>query len=186
MFIHKTILRERRIRNKNIAVTWIDYKKAYDMVPHSWIVECLGLVWVSEQIKHFLSESMKVWRVDLTCNNQSLGGMDIKRGTFQSDLLSHLLFMLCLIPLTVILRNSESAYQFRNNKEKINHLLFIDNFKLYAKYEKGLEKLFQTVGIFSDDIGMESGIDKCATFVLKWGKITKFDGIPLPDGRVIK
>ena len=186
MFIHKMILREGRIRNKNIAVTWIDYKKAYDMVPHSWIVECLALVWVSEQIKHFLSESMKVWRVDLTCNNQSLGGMDIKRGTFQSDLLSHLLFMLCLIPLTVILRNSESAYQFRSNKEKINHLLFIDNFKLYAKYEKGLEKLFQTVEIFSDDIGMESGIDKCATFVLKWGKITKFDGIPLPDGRVIK
>ena len=54
------ILREGRIKNKNIAVTWIDYKKAYDMVPHSWIVECLGLVWVSEQVKHFLSESMKV------------------------------------------------------------------------------------------------------------------------------
>ena len=118
MFIHKMILRERRIRNKNIAVTWIDYKKAYDMVPHSWIVECLGLVWVSEQIKHFLSESMKVWRVDLTCNNQSLGGMDIKRGTFQSDLLSHLLFMLCLIPLTVILRNSEVHINFEITRKR--------------------------------------------------------------------
>ena len=65
------------MRKKNLAVAWIDYKKAYDMVPHSWIVECLGMVGVSEQIKHFLSESMKAWRVDLTCN-QSLGGVDIK------------------------------------------------------------------------------------------------------------
>ena len=40
--------------------------------------------------------------------------------------------------------------------------------------------------IFSDDIGMEFGIDKCAPLVLKMGKITKFDGISLPHGRVMK
>ena len=62
----------------------------------------------------------------------------------------------------------------------------MDNLKLYTKNERGLEPLVQTVQIFSDDIGMESGIDKCATLVLKRGKITKFDGISLPDGRCIK
>ena len=92
------------------------------MVRHSWIVECLDRVGVSKQIKHFLSESMKACRVDLTCNNQSLGGADIKRGIFQGDSLSPLLFVFCLIPLTVILRKSESAYQFSSNKEKLNHL----------------------------------------------------------------
>ena len=61
---------------------------------------------------------MKAWRVDLTCNNQSLGGVDIKRGIFQGDALSPLLFALCLIPLTVILHMSESAYEFSSNKEK--------------------------------------------------------------------
>ena len=59
------------------------------MVPHPWIVECLGMVGVSKQIKHFFSESMEAWRVDLTCNNQYLGGVnqylggvDIKRAIF--------------------------------------------------------------------------------------------------------
>ena len=51
------------MRKKNLAVAWIDYKKAYDMVPHSWIVACLDMVGMIEQIKHFLSESMKEWRV---------------------------------------------------------------------------------------------------------------------------
>ena len=78
LFIDKMILQEVRMRKKNLAVAWIDYKKAYDMVPHSWIVECLGMVGVSEQTKLFLSESMKAWSVDLTCNNQSLGRVDIK------------------------------------------------------------------------------------------------------------
>ena len=38
-------------------------------------------------------------------------------------------------------------------------------------YEKGLDSLDQIVRIFSDDIGMEFGIDKCATLVLKRSKI---------------
>ena len=42
----------------------------------------------------------------------------------------------------------------------------------------------QTSRIFSDD--MECGIDKCATLILRRGKIVKFDGILMPDGRVIK
>ena len=35
LFIDKMILREVRMRKKNLAVPWIDYKKAYDMVLHS-------------------------------------------------------------------------------------------------------------------------------------------------------
>ena len=144
------------------------------------------MVGVSEQIKPFLSESMKAWRVDLICNNQSLGRVDIKRGIFQGDSLSPLLFALCLIPLTLILHKSESAYQFSSTKEKINHFLFMDDLKLYTKNEKGLDSLVQIGRIFSEDIGMECGIDKCATLVLKRWKITKFDEISLLDGRVMK
>ena len=36
------------MRKKNLAVAWIDYKKACDMFLHSWIVECLVMVGVSE------------------------------------------------------------------------------------------------------------------------------------------
>ena len=50
------------------------------MVLHSWIVECLGMVGVREQINYFLSERMKAQRLDLTCNSQPLGGVDIKQG----------------------------------------------------------------------------------------------------------
>ena len=62
----------------------------------------------------------------------------------------------------------------------------MDDLKLYAENEKSLESLVQTGRIFSDDIGMEFDIDKCATLVLKRGKITKFDEILMADGRVMK
>ena len=39
----KSILKDCRKRHSNLAMAWIDYLKAYDMVPHSWIVECSGM-----------------------------------------------------------------------------------------------------------------------------------------------
>ena len=41
---------------------------------------------------------------------------------------------------------------------------------------------------FSDDIGMEFGIDKCAVVVIKRGKRKKidYDGVKLPDGQLIR
>ena len=61
----------------------------------------------------------------------------------------------------------------------------MNDLKLHAKNEKGLDSLAQTVRIFSD-IGMEFVKGKCAILVVKRGKITKFDGISFPAGKVMK
>ena len=38
LLIDKTILRDCRKRHTNLGMAWINYKKFYDMVPHSWIL----------------------------------------------------------------------------------------------------------------------------------------------------
>ena len=96
------------------------------------------------------------------------------------------MFILALIPLSLILRKAKAAYEFSESKEKINHLLFTDDLKLYSRSEKGLDSLIQTVCVFSQDIGMEFGIEKCVMLVMEKGKIVKSVGIELPDGKVIK
>ena len=83
LFIDKMILREVKMRQKNLSMAWIDYKKTYDMVPHSWILECLEMLGVDEKIRKLLEESMKTWRVDLTCGTESLREIKIKSGIFQ-------------------------------------------------------------------------------------------------------
>ena len=49
-----------------------------------------------------------------------------------------------------------------------------------------MDSLVQTVHVFSEDIRMEFGIEKCAMLVMEKGKIEKLVGIELPDGKVIK
>ena len=45
----------------------------------------------------------------------------------------------------------------------INHLMYMDDIKLFAKNEKELETLHHTIRIYSQDIGMEFGIENRPT-----------------------
>ena len=90
-------------------MTWIDYKKAYHMVPHSWIIESLDFFVVAENIKSLLVNSMEKWKVMLCSGNSELGEVEIKQGISQGDFLSPLVFVLALILLSLILRKAKAA-----------------------------------------------------------------------------
>ena len=54
-------------------------------------------------------------------------------------------------------------------------------YKLHSKSERTLDFLIQKVRIFSNYIGMQLVIDKCAMIVMKKGKIVKSYGTDLPN-----
>ena len=120
----------------------------------------IHLFGVAENIKTFLVNSMEEWRVILFKGISQLGEVDTNRGIFQGDSSPPLVFVLALIPLSLILRKAKGAYESSGSKEKINHLLFMNGLKLYSRNEKGLDSLVQTIRVFSEDIGMEFGIEK--------------------------
>ena len=62
----------------------------------------------------------------------------------------------------------------------------MDDLKLYGKSLEELDSLVQTVRIYSKDIGMEFGIEKCAMIEMKRGKMIYSEGIQLPSGEKIK
>ena len=103
---------------------------------------------------------MEKWRVMLCAGNSELGEVDIKQGIFQGGSLSPLVFILALIPLSLILREAKKAYGFSGSKEKINNLLFMDDLKLYSRSKKELDSSVRKICNFSKDIAMEFGIKK--------------------------
>ena len=38
-----TVLTDCKKRHTNLSMAWIDYRKAYDLVPHSWVNECIEM-----------------------------------------------------------------------------------------------------------------------------------------------
>ena len=62
----------------------------------------------------------------------------------------------------------------------------MDDLQLYAKSERELDLLIQTVRIFSYDIDMVFGLDKCVVLVLKMRKMVQIERIDLPDGKCMR
>ena len=67
LLINRMIIRNCERKQTGLGIAWIDYKKAYDMVPHPWIKKCLTIFGVAENIKGILNESIEKWCTDLTC-----------------------------------------------------------------------------------------------------------------------
>jgi len=112
-----------------------------------------------------------------------LGTVKIKRGVFQGDSLSPLTFILCIILMTKILRKMRAGYVLGN--VKVNHLLFMDDLKVFGKNEKEIDSLVKTVEVFSCNIGMEFGIKKYGVAYIKRGKLSKAEGLRLLSGNMI-
>ena len=79
LYINRAVIKEVESRNKNLVIGLDrNYKKVYDVVPHSWIIECLDLFRVAENIKSLLVNSMEKWKVMLCSGNSELGEVEIK------------------------------------------------------------------------------------------------------------
>ena len=61
----------------------IDYKKAYDMVLQSWIINCLKMYKTSDEVINFIEKTMKTMKVELTARGRTLAEAKIQRGIFQ-------------------------------------------------------------------------------------------------------
>ena len=78
-----------------------------------------------------------------------------------------MLFVLSMIPLSLVLRKVNACYEWEKKEYKLNDLLFMDDLKLFGKNEEQIDSLVRKVHIFSTDIGMEFGLRKCGVVTLK-------------------
>ena len=134
------------------------------MVPHHWMIEAIKMVGITNNVMNLFENSKETWRTELITCKETLGEVDIRRGIFQGDSFSPILFLVVLIPISIILNEIDLRYVTRQN-QKLNHLLFMDDLKQYPKSERELDSLIQTVRIFSGDVGMVFGLGKCAVLV---------------------
>jgi hypothetical protein len=168
LIIDTVIMEQARKNNRNIYTAFIDYKKAYDSVPHSWLIKILKIYKINLDLINCLSHIMIFWRttLNLSINNTKLKSepIQIKRGIYQGDSLSPLWFCLAINPLTNLLNSTGYGFNIRLNNttlSKLNHLLYMDDIKLYASKKNHILSLLTITENFSNDIGMSFGIDKC-------------------------
>ena len=172
LLINKMILDEVKVHRRNLYMMWFDYKKAFDSVPHDWIIKALQLAKIPNDIIQMIKSLMTLWSTKITLIDTTTDPIDYLCGILQGDCLSLILFILSVNPLSFLLKRlpGYSVGPPGNRTTKINHLFFVDDLKTYAQDTMTAKLQLDMINTFTQDIRMEFGKDKCAYIFIEKGK----------------
>jgi len=191
LIMDSIILNEVKKKHKKLSCCYIDYQKAYDSVPHSWLIKVLEIYKVHPALVMYLRHLMLAWRTVIQLNTKAVSivtqEIKINCGIFQGDSLSPLWFCLALNPLSRQLNRTGIGYTLKEGQVKhtVSHQLYMDDLKLYAPSHNKLKELIMLVEQFSKDIGMTFGLDKCKIINIEKGKC-KTGEVQLTDGGLME
>ena len=84
-----------------------------------------------------------------------------------------MLFVLALNPLSHLLRMRNGYPYGKNRNYQHMHNFFVDDLKLFSTNINNIKGLLDIVTIYSRDIGMKFGVDKCAFVQVEKGKLVQ-------------
>ena len=175
LIINKSTLKEAKNSRKNLVTVWLDYRKAFDSIPHSWLQQALKLAKVPGIIINAIKNLTKAWYSILTLSSETeiLSTELIKfvKGIFQGDSLSVMLFVLCLNPISFLLNKCKDSSFGTGRKLQDTHNFFLDDLKLYSQDLNSTKKQLDIIATFSPDINMQFGEDKCGYLQIEKGKV---------------
>ncbi len=120
---------EAAMNQRDLSIGWVDYQKAFDLVPHAWIVKVLKAVRAPSEVRKAVERLMPDWKTNLAKEGTKMIPVQLKRGFFQGDSLSPLLFCLCVAPLSHELRKGE-GFKSKYQQKAVTNLMFMDDLKV--------------------------------------------------------
>ena len=168
---------EVRENRRNLFTMYFDYKKAFDSIPHKWLLEALRLAKVHPKLIAVIKSLTEKWATQVHLQTgKTVTVTDVIKyltGAFQGDSLVLKLFTICVNPLSHLLNNKCDGYlagPTGNRTMKLTHLLFVDDLKTFAPNKETAIEQLEVITEFSQNIGMKFGADKCACIYLERGK----------------
>ena len=175
---------------RNLTTIWLDYRKAFDSIPHSWLIKSLKLAKVPDNIIDAIENLTQSWYTILHLNgkNENVASSLIKisKGIYQGDSLSVMLFVISLNPLSHLLCMRKGYAYGKNRQYQYTHNFFVDDLKLFATNMNSIKCLLDIVTLFSKDIGMKFGVDKCAFVQIEKGKQIQNPGPLIINDLIVK
>ena len=190
LLIDECIMQQVVNEKRNLAVAYYDYKKAYDMVHHDWMLRVYKWMGISDRVCNVLKVLMGLWKTRLEISvggiKQTSRWISILKGFLQGDSYSPVGFCLTEVPVAYLLSVSQGYMMgvAGGRQKKRTHSLFIDDLKVYARDHQRLEMVNEGIVTASSDTGALYGVKKCAEVVFVKGKMVKGDGLEVLTERM--
>ena len=65
LVIDEAVARETRLFGRNLSLGWVDYRKAYDMVPHLWIRKMMKAIRTPPPLRRAIKHLIPLWETEI-------------------------------------------------------------------------------------------------------------------------
>ena len=188
--IDDMVLRDAILHSRNLFGYWVDVKKAFDSVSHSWLIEMFIIhrfpIKLIEIIKNIISKWCVIINIPVKDGTKESCVIRIGNGILQGDSFCPGLYTLSKNVISWLARSFEGYTLAKPIVIKLTHTLFIDDLKGYAKSRNRLEYCLNKIMKAMKEAGLFWNPKKCRFFEISKGKHVIPDDITLEDGTVIK
>ena len=111
--ISKAVIRNYKRRFTKLCMTWINFRKVCNLVQHSWVFKCPRMFGIGPNVVDLKGSSMPSWKICIPVTYPGGGGgrhFHPKRLYPGGLFFPIFLFILALIPLTMVLPNVQIGY----------------------------------------------------------------------------
>ena len=140
IYVLCTILRNRKLSEKETFLCFIDFQKAFDSVDRNFLLYKLSQIGINGQMYNAISSLYNNPRSRIILNEHQTNYFDCPVGVKQGDCLSPTLFAIFINDLALDIKNSNIGLTISDNF-LLNILLYADDIVLLADNEPDLQFL---------------------------------------------
>ncbi|XP_044750658.1 uncharacterized protein LOC123310992 [Coccinella septempunctata] len=162
MLIDKAITQRARQNRAKHYSAWYDFKKAFDTISHRHLKRMISVLPLHKNIKRLLKTVMELWTLRVRVGKGKTAPIYIKRGLYQGDSLSPLLFI--LLTACIIEHLKTSPQIIKNTRGQFDILAFMDDIKCHVKTKKALKTVTDEIRRSGEEIGLVLNTTKCGRY----------------------
>ncbi|KAG0435431.1 Retrovirus-related Pol polyprotein from type-2 retrotransposable element R2DM [Dictyocoela muelleri] len=154
------------VKDFKLKTAWLDIRKAFDSVPYDYINSLIEHLNLPKNYINLMKMLQSYLKLNIIVNNTKIGSIIPRRGIIQGDSLSPLLFTLCMEPVSRYLNeecNPKVRISYKDFNLNINHLLYMDDIKIFSENEDELEELIIKCIDTLNIIGLSHNKEKSST-----------------------
>lgn len=177
--LDRTIVQDCVSRKRKLAIAWIDFSKAFDSIPHSYILWILKSIGIDGNIISLLSGLMDRWELSFVGfvkgRFRTSRPLKVLNGVLQGDTLSPLLFCLSVSPISHYLNTNLRKYTtstgtiggaLTDRSLSINLLYYVDDLVIYIPEAVDLDQAVKDIELYAKDFGCRLNASKSAKYFL--------------------
>ena len=162
------LIRDAKHRKKTCHVTFIDLADAFGSVPHGLIEHSLKRNFFPQPIQDYVNSMYTNLKATVSTADFKTEVFRFRRGVFQGNPLSPVIFLLCFDPIIQYLNNiSDCGYKLGDNH--FINLPYADDFCVITRNKLTQQKILKDLSEKVKTLGMKIKPSKCRSFSISGG-----------------